>query len=157
MTPIFQYLKDRIVPADSMEAKKLKATATRYMILQDQLYQREFSWPLLKCVLEHEGKYILQEVYEGICGSHIGARSLARKIMCFGYFWPRMEEDASNFVRACEKCQLHANLHDLPAHELHSMFSPIPFYQRGMNILGHFPKTVGGKQFLFVAVDYFTK
>lgn len=73
------------------------------------------------------------------------------------YFWPSMDVDATTFVHHCTKCQVHANLHHLPAHELRSLSTPIPFYQWGLDIIGPFPKVVGGNEFLFVAVDYFTK
>ena len=42
----------------------------------------------LRCVEEDVAKYILEEVHEGICGDHIGSRSLVSKIIKTGYFWP---------------------------------------------------------------------
>lgn len=74
-----------------------------------------------------------------------------------GYFWLTVEEDAREIVRHCSKCQLHANTHHLPMIEFHSMSNRIPFYQWGMDLVGHFPKAVGGKEFLIVAIDHFTK
>ena len=62
----------------------------RFMILNDVLYKRGFSMSYLKCVEEDEAKYILEEVHEGICGDHIGSRSLISKIIKIGYFWPTM-------------------------------------------------------------------
>ncbi|XP_043725981.1 uncharacterized protein LOC122672586 [Telopea speciosissima] len=44
-----------------------------------------------------------------------------------------------------------------PVMELTSISSPLPFVQWGMNILGAFPKASRGRQFVVVAVDYFTK
>ena len=32
--------------------------------------------PNLRCIEEEEAKYILEEVYEGVCGDHTGLRSL---------------------------------------------------------------------------------
>lgn len=49
-------------------------------MLNDELYKRGFSQPYLRCVKEEEAKYIL-EVHEGICGDHMGEKSLIRKIM----------------------------------------------------------------------------
>lgn len=73
------------------------------------------------------------------------------------YFWPTMEVHATSFVRKCKKCQVHANLHHLPTYELHSVSTPIPFFQWGMDNVGLFPKVAGNNEFLFVVVDYFTK
>ena len=69
-------------------------------MLNEKLYKRDFSQPYLRCVEEEEVKYVLEEVHEGICGDHMGAKSLARKIMKVGYFWPIMQQDAADFVSA---------------------------------------------------------
>ena len=63
---------DRIFPSrrhlaqDTEEAKKIKKRETRFIILNDSLYKRGFSMPYLKCVDEDEGKYILEEIQEGV-------------------------------------------------------------------------------------------
>ena len=42
--------------------------------------------PYLKCVDEEEAKYILEEIHEGVCGDHVGPRSLVSKVIRTGYF-----------------------------------------------------------------------
>ncbi|GFZ00544.1 hypothetical protein Acr_14g0001790 [Actinidia rufa] len=42
-------------------------------------------------------EYVLREIHEGVCGNHSGARSLAKKAVRQGYFWPTMERDAATF------------------------------------------------------------
>ncbi|GKU89881.1 hypothetical protein SLEP1_g3957 [Rubroshorea leprosula] len=37
-----------------------------------------------------EAEYTLREVHEGVCGSHIGARNLAHKVLKQGYYWPNI-------------------------------------------------------------------
>ena len=70
-------------------------------MLNDKLYKRGFSQPYLRCVEEEEeAKFVLEEVHRGICGDHMGAKSLAKKIMRVGYFWPTMQQDAVDFVSA---------------------------------------------------------
>ena len=83
-----------------MEAKQIKKRAARFTVLNDELYKRGFSQPYLRCVKEEEeAKYVLEEVHGGICGDHMGAKSLIRKIMKAGYFWPTMQQDAADFVK----------------------------------------------------------
>jgi len=79
-------------------------------VLNDKLYKRGFFQPYLRCVEEKEAKYILEEVHEGICGDHMGAKSLVRKIMRAGYFWPTMLQEATEFVRKCDSCQRYGNI-----------------------------------------------
>ncbi|CAJ2643996.1 unnamed protein product [Trifolium pratense] len=104
-----------------------------------------------------EAKRIMNEVHEGSCGSHIGSRALAGKILRAGFYWPDIHDDTAMYVRNCDKCQRHANLHHVPGEPLKSVLSPWPFFMWGVDIVGPFP--VGYKQarWIIVAVDYFTK
>ena len=70
MTPIIQYLKDGVLPEDKRKAKLLRLKVARYTLLDDQLYKRGFSTPLLKYVDLEKGNYIIQEMHEDICGNH---------------------------------------------------------------------------------------
>ena len=108
-TPITSYLKDRRLPSNPNEARKIKKRATRFTLLNDMIYKRRFSLPYLNCVEEDEAKYILKEVHEGVCGDHSGARSLILKITKAGYFWSKMQKEARDFVTRCDKCQRYGN------------------------------------------------
>ena len=57
-----------------------------FTILNDVLYKRGFSMSYLKCVDDDEAKYILEEIHGGICGDHVGPRSLVSKAIRIGYF-----------------------------------------------------------------------
>ncbi|XP_075655257.1 uncharacterized protein LOC142625500 [Castanea sativa] len=110
MAPIVSYLQDGHLPRDSVEARKIKARAARFTILNDTLYKRGFSLPYLKCIDEEEAKYVLHEIHEGICGDHAGPRSLVSKVVRAGYFWPTMQVDATELVMRCDKCQRFENV-----------------------------------------------
>ncbi|GMH25591.1 hypothetical protein Nepgr_027434 [Nepenthes gracilis] len=157
MTAYLRYLADGILPEDPVEAKKVKKTAGWYAIVDGRLYRRGFSTPYLRCLTPVEAEYALQEVHLGICGSHIGGKNLAFKIMRQGYYWPTMKYDAVDFVRKCENCQVHGNLNRQPHTELRALQSPWPFAQWGLDILGPLPIAAGQRKFLMVGIDYFTK
>ena len=110
ISPILSYLKDGRLPPNLDKAKKIKKRATRFTVLNDELCKRGFSQPYLRCVEEEEAKYVLEEVHVGICGDHMGAKSLVRKIMRAGYFWPTMQQDAVNFIKKCDNCQRYGNV-----------------------------------------------
>ena len=86
MTPIIFFLQDRHLPQDIEEARKVKRRAVRFTILNNTLYKRGFSMPYLKYVDEEEAKYILEEIHEGVCGDHVGPKSLVSKVIRTGYF-----------------------------------------------------------------------
>ena len=100
---------------------------------------------------------MLREIHEGIYGNHAGARSLEGKALRVGYYWPTLQKDAYNIVRACDKCQHFANVQTRPKETMTPISSPWPFAQWGIDIVG--PFLLGKKQlrFLIVAFDYFTK
>ena len=104
MDPMWDYLVDGILPSDPKEASKLRTRSTRFTIHQGTLYKRGFSTPILKCVGKEDANYVLKEVHEGICGNHIGARSLEAKTLRQGYYWPTMLKDATELVKKCKIC-----------------------------------------------------
>ena len=94
MDPIWDYLVDGTLPSDPKEASKLRVRSVRFTVHQGTLYKRGFSMPIVKCVGKEDANYILREVHEGVCGNHIRARTLARKTLRQGYYWPTMLKDA---------------------------------------------------------------
>ena len=86
MGPIWDYLVDGTLPIDPKEAFKLRTRSARFTIHWGTLYKQGFSTPILKCVGKENTNYVLREVHEGICGNHIGARSLATKTLRQGYY-----------------------------------------------------------------------
>ena len=86
MTPIISFLQDGHLPQDAEEARMVRKRAARFTILNNTLYKRGFSMPYLKCVDEEEAKYVLEEIHEGVCGDHVGPKSLVSKVIRIGYF-----------------------------------------------------------------------
>ena len=84
MTPIVSYLKDGRLPEEKSEARKLKVKSARYVLIDEVLYKRGFSQPLLRCLAPDDANYMLREVHEGACGNHSGARSLVHKVIRSG-------------------------------------------------------------------------
>ncbi|RDY01230.1 Tf2-9, partial [Mucuna pruriens] len=130
-------------PNDPKEAFKTAKEAAKYTLLGQHLYRRGFSFPLLRCLEEEESAYVIKEVHEGICGTHIGGRASASKIARAGYYWPMLRKDCLEYVKKCDKCQRFAEVHKAPPENLHPVTSPWPFFKWGVNILGHFPPALG--------------
>ena len=127
MNPIWDYFVDGTLPSDPKEGSKVRARLARFTVHLGILYKRGFSTPILKCVGKEDANYILREVHEGICGNHIGARTLTGKTLRQGYYWPTMLKDEIELVRKCKACQEHARISHLPSEPLTSIISPWPF------------------------------
>ncbi|XP_057443853.1 uncharacterized protein LOC130736009 [Lotus japonicus] len=156
-SPIFKYLRTGWLLEDKAQAKKLVRCSSWYTIINDDLFKRGFSTPLLKCLPKDRAAYVLAEIHEGSCSHHPGGRSLARKVLRAGYYWPTLEKDVVDHVKRCDPCQRHADLHNAPPARLSSLVSPWPFHQWGMDLLGPFDTAPGQLRHLIAAVDYYTK
>ena len=104
MTPIVGYLKEGKLPQGRDEARKLRIKSTRYVLMDEMLYNRGFSQPYLRCLAPDEANYVLREVHEETCGNHSGARSLTHKVVRVGYYWPTIQADAKAYVKVCDQC-----------------------------------------------------
>ena len=91
MDSITQFLKEDILPEEKIEADIIRRKATSYWLSEDsKLYRRSFSGPYLLCIHPDQAKSLLEEMHEGICGSHTRGRSLAHRAITQGYWWPNM-------------------------------------------------------------------
>ncbi|XP_022847487.1 uncharacterized protein LOC111370000 [Olea europaea var. sylvestris] len=79
MQPVIAYLKDQVLPTDKDETYKLRRRSAHFLFLDDVLYKRSLSSPLLRCMGGDEATYILRKVHEGVCGNHSGGPTLVQK------------------------------------------------------------------------------
>ena len=86
-----------------------------YLILDGDLYRRRPNGVKLLCIPIGKGKELLQDIQEGICGAHIGARALVSKSLRQGFYWTTALRDATELVNTCNASQLHAKaIHQPP-------------------------------------------
>ena len=86
MDPIVLFLREGIFPEDKSKANKVKRKTSRFWLSKDQkLYKRSFSGPYLLSIHPEASELLLEDLHEGICGSHIGGRSLSHKAITQGY------------------------------------------------------------------------
>ncbi|GJX26298.1 reverse transcriptase domain-containing protein [Tanacetum coccineum] len=157
MDPIVEYLKDGNLPANPVFERKNRIKCHPYSIKDGNQYKKGYVAPWLRCIGPHQAEYVLQEAHFGSCRSYSGARTLAQKAVRLGYYWPTMYLDGTKMVEACRNCQEHALVRRKPHCNMTSIYSPWPFHQWGIDLVGPFPEAPGRLKFLLVAVDYFTK
>ena len=130
MDLISLYLERDILPEEKSEAEKVRRKAPRFWLSEDiKLYKHSFSGPYLLCVHPEASELLLEELHEGVCGSHTGGRSLSHRAITQGYWWPGMQKEAQEYVKKCDQCQKFSpNIHQ-PRGILNSLSSPWPFAQ----------------------------
>ena len=158
MDPIVLFLIGDILPADKLEANKIRRKTPHFWLSKDQkLYKCSFSGSYLLCIHPEALELLLEELIEGIYESHTGGRSLSHRAITQGYWWPNMQKEAQEYIKKCDQCQRFApNIHQLEG-ILNPLSSLWPFAQWSLDIVGPFPKAAGNKRYLLVNTDYFTK
>ncbi|XP_020202547.1 uncharacterized protein LOC109788270 [Cajanus cajan] len=76
MGPYIAYLTRGELPEDKREASLVQRESARFVVINERLYRRGFSSPLLRCLTMPQAKRVMDEVHSGMCGSHIGGRAL---------------------------------------------------------------------------------
>jgi hypothetical protein len=135
----------------------MKQRTTNYKIINNQLYKQGICAPLLKCISVEEGKKLLSEIHEGICGTHPGARTMAGKAFRQGFYWPSAQNNIKEIVKSCHNCQMSASKVKALATNLQTIKPTWPLARWGIDIIGKLPTTQGNLQYAVVAVEYFTK
>ncbi|XP_028115623.1 uncharacterized protein LOC114313435 [Camellia sinensis] len=157
MDPIITFLKDRILRTEKKEPNKMRARSKRFWLSPSgTLCKKSFTGTYLKCVHPSKVEAFVFKIHDGICGSHIGDRSLAYRANSQGLL-VAVHAGAYKYVCKCEKCQKLAHQIHQPDKELLLLTSPWPFALRGQDIVGPLPAVLGNRKFFSSATDYIAK
>ncbi|VFQ93701.1 unnamed protein product [Cuscuta campestris] len=154
---LMEYLETGQKPDDEERARKVVLRAPRFQVIDGHLYKRAIGGPLLRCLTNPEAERVIAEVHEGVCAAHQMSRTLAQRIILLGYYWPTIVGDCERYVQRCRTCQVFYKHPGRPATYYQPTSNVIPFSRWGIDIIGAFPVAQGGKKFVMVAIDYFTK
>jgi len=105
MTPILNFLVHDTLSENEAEERRVRRQAASYIVVSEELFRRGFSIPLLKCLDPTQAEYVLAELHRGICGMHLGTRSMAVRVLRAGYYWLTIKKDAQSFTKKCQECQ----------------------------------------------------
>jgi len=151
---IIDYLKD---PSRKVE-RHVRFQATKYVLLDDELYYHTVDEILLRCLGDDESKSLIAEIHEGVCGAHESAFKMKWMIRRNGYYWPTILEDYFKYFKGCQGCQKFGNIQRAPASAMNPIIKPWPFRGWAINLIGQiYPPSSKGHKFSLVATDYFTK
>jgi transposase InsO family protein len=109
------------------------------------------------CITRDDDCKLPAEIHGGECGNHASSRTLVGKAFRHDFYWPTTLQDTVEYVKRCKTCQFHPKQIHTPVQMLQMIPPSCPFVVWGLNILGPFPKAVGGFWYLYITVDKFTK
>jgi hypothetical protein len=148
ITEIRTYLKDNILPDDSASTDRIAHLAKRYTLVEGDLYRCGTNGVLMWCITREEGCELLAEVHGGECENHASFRTLVGKAFRHDFYWPTALQDVVELVKTCRACQFHTKQIHTPAQTLQMIPPSWPFAVWGLDILGSFPRIVGGYLYL---------
>ena len=100
---------------------------------------------------------VMDQVHNGICGTHMNGCMLAQKIIHLRYYWTTIEKDYYLYAKPVQNVN-YALICNISHPHYYTFNSPWPISTRGINIIGKItlPGTEG-YEFILVAIDYFIK
>ena len=86
MTLIIYYLRLGKLSTNKKEIRKVECQSMYLFIENEQLYKEGFVLSSLCYLHLYKANYVLREIYEGICGSHLEGITIALKAIHLGYY-----------------------------------------------------------------------
>jgi hypothetical protein len=77
--PILEWLVEGKLPSDQTEARRITHQAKAFILIDGQLYKREATGIIMRCILGEQDRELLQEIHADTCGHHAGPRTLVGK------------------------------------------------------------------------------
>ena len=97
---------------------------------------------------------VMQEFHDN--NGHFGFKKTYAAIQT-KYYWPKMFQDISDFVKSCDRCQRAKR----DAHPSTTPLNPLPvakvFERLHIDLIGPLPKTTAGHEHILVCVDSFSR
>jgi hypothetical protein len=98
MQAYISYILRNEIPDDPVEARRVIRRSKAFTVVKGELYKRSISGVLQRCVTPEEGRIILKDVHDGVCGHHASSRAIAAKVFRAGFYWLTAIEGAKEIV-----------------------------------------------------------
>jgi hypothetical protein len=157
MSLIRVYLDNQPPPDDNSDVERITCKSRMYHLIDRVLYRQGANGIMMKCISREEGIELLEDIHNGVCGSHSSWHSIIGKAFEQGFYWPTVKYDAMEVTKKYRDCQFfqkqttnHAN----PLRPIDISWTSVIW---GINIVGILPRAPGGFRYLFIRVNMFTK
>ncbi|CAB0027829.1 unnamed protein product [Trichogramma brassicae] len=120
----------------------------------EDLIEDQDAWKLL--VPKHKRREILRENHEEPTAGHFSRHKTYERI-ALRYYWPSLHRDVTRYVKACQICQQCKVQQLLPAGLMGRRPFTKPWSVVAGDVMGPFPRTARGNEYILVFVDEFTR
>jgi len=94
------YLKDRSKRVE----RHVRFQATKYVLLEEELYYQTIDGVLLKCLGDDEARSLMGEIHEVVRGAHQSDFEMKWMVRRNGYYWSTILEDCFKYFKGCQGC-----------------------------------------------------
>jgi hypothetical protein len=133
--------------------KNIEKYKEKFKVRDGKLYRLKDEKEL-RVIRRYELEGLMYLMHDHELSAHFGSKATYEKVK-EKYWWKGMIRDIEGYVKTCDSCQRRNK--PIGKHELNSIEVKEPFYMIGIDIVGPLPRTVSGKKYIVVAMDYFTK
>ena len=140
----------------SRELRKLHSLLPALKILKENLVlQMKTNGRIRNCIVcpTTARKAVIWETHRL---THSGIMRTARRV-CMQWFWPGMMSEIRKLVRTCETCQLAKHSTVPQSGNRQWLYSGRPWQKVAVDLVGPFPQTERGNQWILVLTDHFTR
>src|SRR3954469_14849911 len=88
--PFLRFLIEGTLRQDVAEARRISRRSKAFTVINKQLYKRNITQILQRCIDEEDDKPLLLEIHEGTCGHHASSRVLVSKAFRAGSIGPQL-------------------------------------------------------------------
>jgi len=93
---------------DKTEAQQLAHRAKSFVLIEGELYKRNHTKILQRCIPIEQGKRLLSDIHDGVYAHHAAPRTLVGNAFRQGFYWPTTVANTEQVVRTYEGCQYYA-------------------------------------------------
>jgi hypothetical protein len=86
MQPYLAYLMNKELLENQVEARRITRRSKAFRVIKGELYKRNISGVLPRCVTPEKGKIILKDIHEGICRHHASSHAISAKAFRAGFY-----------------------------------------------------------------------
>ncbi len=144
---------------DEHPCPRVRRLIRHFVLKKDLLYHRIIRNGrayLRLCLPPTLQKQVLLACHDDVTAGHLGVTRTQAKINQ-RFYWPKMIQIVSQYVRSCEDCQTKKKPKERPAGYLEPVQAKLPFEKIGTDLIGPFPLSTLGNRYVIIAVDYLTK
>ena len=153
---LVKYLGDEVIRKEADEwRRRLLLSARRDFELEGTLLFKKCKTERLLVIPKNKLTEVLKLAHDHHLSGHMGAENTYFRLRN-SHWWPGMEQDIKDYVRQCDKCQKRKTGKDQDTASS-ARILPKPFHHIGIDVMGPLPRTLTGKRYIILAIDFFTK